>query len=121
MIYERTANGYRCRTHDVEFGPVDSCPNGPDCGDVTPVTPVTIDKELELLESEMLTEARHYRKRARELTEGTGMELNAGIKAADLSLKFDRARMELVLARKTREHEVWLVEQDRLRRGDGVK
>lgn len=120
-MYERTESGYRCATHGTEFGPVETCPHAPDCGDVVAVKPATTDKELTLLESESRSAAIYWDRVARELAEGTGQEVNSGIKAGDLALKWKRFYSELISARKQREHELWLVEQDRIRRGDGAK
>ena len=86
---------------------------------ISAVTPVTTDKEIGLLEDELRSEAKHYRKLGRELTSGTGQEISLGLKAAEVSLKFDRAYKEILEERKGREHDIWLVEQNRLLKGDG--
>jgi hypothetical protein len=105
-----------CADHDVLFTKSTTCPEcKPVALDV--IAPVTTDKELSLLESELRAEARYYRKLGRDLTVNVG-ETGYGLKAAEISLKYDRAYKELLSERKAREHDAWLVEENRKLQGD---
>lgn len=84
------------------------------------VEPISTDKDLSLLEAELRTEARFYRKIGRELAAGTERDIAVGLKAAEVALKYDRAYKEILVERKGREHDRWLVEQNRLLKGDGA-
>lgn len=113
-------NQKRCTDHDVVFPKTMSCPQ---CklglgAPASAIVPVTTDKELDLLESELRTEARFYRKLGRELCADN--EHGYGLKAAELALKYDRAYKEILAERKGREHDQWLVEQNRLLQGNGA-
>ena len=118
-------NQKRCRQHSQVFPKTSTCSQcEPGGAPLSAVAPITTDKELDLIESELRSEARYYRKLGRDLTgdgaQGTARDINSGLKAAEVSLKFDRAYKELVQARKDREHDRWLVEQNRLLKGDGA-
>jgi hypothetical protein len=84
------------------------------------IEPVSTDKDLDLLETELRTEARFYRKLGREKCDGSDRDCSLGLKAAEISLKFDRAYKEILTERKGREHDRWLVEQNRLLQGSGT-
>ena len=115
----------RCTDHDVVFARTTTCPScSPGVRAAVEIAPVTTDKELDLLESELRAEARYYRKLGRELTgdgaDGAKSDINSGLKAAEVALKYDRAYKEILAERKGREHDQWLVEQNRLLQGNGA-
>lgn len=116
MAWRTLENGQRrCDEHDETFSRTTVCSKA-DSGCGAPsvaIAPVTLDKELALIESELRAEARYYRKLGRELCDGTERDIAVGLKAAEVSLKFDRAYKELVERRKEYEHDKWLVEQKR--------
>ena len=118
-------NQKRCRQHEQVFPKTSTCSQcEPGKGaPLSAIAPITTDKELDLIESELRSEAQYYKRLARELTgegaEETKKDINAGLKAADVSLKFYRAYTERVAERKGHEHDRWLVEQNRLLQGNG--
>lgn len=122
MAWRTLINGQRrCDQHDETFSKQTVCSQADSgCGAASEVVaPVTTDKELQLIEDELRAEARYYRKLGRELCAEGGRDVAHGLKAAEVSLKFDRAYKELVQQRKEYEHDRWLVEQKRLLDGKG--
>lgn len=122
MNWEPAPNGQKhCRTCGQTFAKTMSCACPPGMGaPLGAITPITTDKELDLIESELRSEAQYYKRLGRELTtDGTDRDFAAGLKAADVSLKFYRAYKEIVTERKGYEHDRWLVEQNRSLKGDG--
>jgi len=122
-MYETLPDGKRrCPKHDVIYEKIRSC----HACDLDPtvsidaIAPITTDKELQLIEDELRAEARYYRKLGRELCDSGGRDVQHGLKAAEVSLKFDRAYKELVQQRKEREHDRWLVDENRKLQGNGV-
>lgn len=114
-------NQAHCATHDVTYPKTSTCPHCPavDGESLAAIAPVTTDKELSLLESELRADAIYYSKIGRELS-AEPRQVNSGLKAAEVSLKFWRAYMEILAERKGREHDAWLVEQNRLLQGNGA-
>lgn len=115
------SNQKRCEVHDEVFPKTTTCPRCPPGlgAPVAAITEVTTDKELGLLENELRTEARYYRKLGRDLCEGTDREIGYGLKAAEIALKYDRAYKDILAERKGREHDIWLVNENRKLQGKG--
>jgi len=115
-------NQKRCRQHGQVFPKTSTCSQcEPGGAPLSAIAPVTTDKELDLAESELLSEAKYYSRIAREKCDGSvAQDVNVGLKAAEVSLKFRRAYLEIVKERKSHEHDRWLVEQNRLLQGPGA-
>ncbi len=80
------------------------------------------DQDIYLEEAALDEEAKFWRRGARELWEGTPLERNTAVKAADTGLKFTRLRLEMREKRANREHDRQLIQHERamagLRRGN---
>lgn len=116
-------NQRRCREHEQVFPRTSTCSQcAPGKGaPLGAITPLSTDKDLDLAESELLSEAKYYSRIARKKCDGdVAQDVSVGLKAADVSLKFRRAYLELVRDRKGYEHDRWLVEQNRSLKGDGA-
>ncbi len=114
-------NQKRCRQHEQVFPKTSTCSQcEPGKGaPLSAIAPLSTDKDLDLAESELRAEAIYYSKLARELCSSPN-EISVGLKAAEASLKFRRAYLEIVKERKGHEHDRWLVEQNRLLQGNGA-
>lgn len=118
MDYEpiEGTNKRRCR-HGNVLGPLDSCP---DCAAAdTPFKPPTaaeLDKEMRLREEEFRTVAKQLRNKAAKMME-TAKERGTAIKFYDVALKYERASLEIRNRLSDREHDRWLVEQNRIIQG----
>jgi hypothetical protein len=84
------------------------------------IVPVSTDKEIELVESELRAEAIYYGKLGRDSCAASKQEISVGLKAAEVSLKFWRAYKEILAERKGVEHDRWLVEENRKLQGNGA-
>jgi hypothetical protein len=87
---------------------------------ISAITPITTDKELDLLEGEFRTTGKMLRRHGDDLLEGTTLDKNTAVKLYDTALKYDRAALEIIKARKDREHDRWLVEENRKLQGNGA-
>lgn len=127
-MYERTETGYRCQLHGVEFSPVETCPHGPDCGELD--THHAAEHDQAALEDEgwcrrqrdkliAIADEMADGREEREAIDRVGYSTLA--KIYDTALKYHRAAMEERVRRGDKEHDRWLVEQNRILRGAGGK
>jgi len=116
-------NKRRCPAHDEVFARTTTCSKC-EPGKGAPlgaITPIDTDKDLSLLEGEFREAGKYLRRNGRDLNEeGTAQDKNTAIKFFEAALKYDRAALEIIKARKDREHDRWLVEQNRLLQGNGA-
>jgi hypothetical protein len=128
VIYERTSDGYRCRTHGVDFGLIDSCPHGPDCGDSTHDHADPPDAEATSHDSWLLERRDEVIALAKQMAEERderGAIDRAGystvFKGYETALKYERTYLERKDKRDEKSHDEWLVEQNRMLRGAGIQ
>lgn len=116
MSWTTAGNGITyCATCDLSFETgVASC-NCPPASTDSSFAPPSSDRELELMRDEFRADAKLMRRKAREwLEDGTARERLPALKALDVAVKCDRAALEIQLRIADREHDRWLVEQNRL-------
>ncbi len=101
-----TADGHHCTAHDQTFARGEVCQRCIlDPGPGPEVEQAEHDEELAAREADLTTDAKFWRRQARELwTDGTALDRNTAVKAADTGLKYERLALELREKRARREH-----------------
>ena len=125
MVWQTHGNGTTyCAIHDLTFETgVSVCSECASAAveQVDGNVPPSSDRELELMRDEFRADAKMLRRKAREwLEDGTARERLPALKAIDVAVKCDRAALEIQLRIADREHDRWLVEQNRLLQRDSA-
>ena len=121
--WEPREGGRYCTTHERLFGLLETCGDcdrNPGKAPVT-VAPDDIDRETCISMAELTRVAKVLRRHGEEmLDEGTPKDKVNAAKILDCSLKHERAAMEIRQRILDREHDRWLVEENRkLQGGNG--